>query len=619
MEWFLNSPCFNRRCAAARAFFLSMSLATATLAIAQADQRITVTATRVPARVNDVVAEVSVIDRAALERSEARTLVELLSQQAGLQFSSNGGLGKTASLFIRGLESRHTLLLVDGVRVGAATVGTPSFDNLPLEAIERVEIVRGPMSSLYGNGAMGGVIQVFTRRGTGGLTGNAKVSAGSHDYGQAAGGVAFGDGVFDLAAQVQHTETHGVSATNPQVPFGSYNPDRDGWRQNGGSLRLGWQPVADWRVELLSLQAKGITQLDDGPGADARAELRNGIVALSARGKVLPNWTTRVSVSESTDAYDTLSSASVFTTLGPIETKIRQVSWENTVATPIGTALALAERATETVSRPGQPFNISQRDIDGLALGLSGAAAGHAWQGSLRHDRNSQFGGVSTGALGYGYAIAPGWRLGASVGSSHTLPSFNQLYYPNFGTPTLLPEKGRHAELSARWTAGEHSLRAAAYEHRYRGFISSGPQPVNLPKVKIDGVTLAYEGRWQTLDLSASFDHTNPRNATAGSANVGKLLQRRAKDALRLGADWQGGAWTAGASVAAFSHRYDDAANAVRLGGYATLDLHAEWALTRDWRLGAKLNNVGGQAYSTVLGYDQPGREGFVTLRYSLR
>ena len=586
---------------------------------AGAQPQIIVTATRTPVAASDTIADVTVLDRAAIQRSESRTLAELLSQQAGLQFASNGGLGKTASLFIRGLESRHTLLLVDGVRVGSATVGTPSLDNLPLEVIERIEIVRGPMSSLYGSGAMGGVVQVFTRRGTQGFSANAKLGAGSHRYGQAAGGVAFGNGVFDAAAQVQHTDTRGRSASNPQVPFGSYNDDRDGWRQTGGSLRLGWQAAPDWRVELLTLQSSGLTRIDDGPGADARAELDNRHLALSARGRVMGTWQTRFSVSEAVDGYETLASASPFASLGEIRTRSRQLAWENTVATPLGMALALLERTHEVVSRPGQPFAVSERDIDALALGLSGSAAAHTWQASLRRDSNSQFGGVSTGALGYGYALSPAWRVGAGLGTSHTVPSFNQLYFPGFGSPALLPEEGEHGELSLRWTAGEHSLRAAYYEHRYRGFISSGPQPVNLPRVEIDGVTLSYDGRWQALAMTASLDQVDPRNATVGNANFGKLLQRRAQRALRLGADWQAAGWSTGASVAAFSHRFDNTANTVRLAGYATLDLRADWVLQPGLTLGLRLNNVTDKTYQTALGYTQPGREGFVTLRHEWR
>lgn len=586
---------------------------------AQAQQQVNITATRLPTPVNQLVADISVIDRATIERNAGRTLVELLSQQAGLQFASNGGLGKTASLFIRGLEARHTLLLVDGIRVGSATVGTPSLDNLPLEAVERIEIVRGPMSSLYGNGAFGGVVQIFTRQATQGFSANAKLSAGSNRYGQVAGGVGFGNGTVDATVQLQHTDTRGISATNPQAPFGNYNPDRDGFRQDAGSLRLGWRPAGDWRVELLALQSTGLTRIDDGLGADARAELENRLLGLSLRGSLPGGVNTRISLSESEDVYDTLASASAFAALGAIGTRSRQAAWETSAATPVGTALVLLERTNERVSRPGAPFAVSERDIDALALGLNGNAAAHSWQASLRRDRNSQFGGITTGALAYGYALSPAWRLGASYGSSQVLPSFNQLYFPGFGSPNLLPEEGKHGELSLRWTVGVHSLRAAWYDYRYTGFISSGPQPVNLPKVEIDGISLSYAGRWRNLDLRAAVDHTDPRNATAGNANFGRQLVRRAKQALRLGADWQAGVWSAGAAVSAFSHRFDNAANTVRLGGYATLDLQAEWALSPAARLGLRVNNVGDKACSTVLGYDQPGREGFLTLRYLLR
>ena len=602
-------------------FFLGHTglLAQTAPAASSATQQVSITATRVPTPVNQLVAEVTVIDRTAIERNEGRTLVELLSQQAGLQFASNGGLGKTASLFIRGLESRHTLLLVDGIRIGSATLGTPSLDNLPLEAVDRIEIVRGPMSSIYGSGAFGGVIQVFTRQATQGFSANAKLAAGTQDFGQIAAGVGFGDGTVDAAVQLQHTDTRGFSATNPKVPFGNYNADRDGFRQSSGSLRLGWRPLADWRVELLALQSTGLTQIDDGPGADARAELSNQLVGLSVRGQVLPGWKTRLSLSEAVDAYDTLASASAFASLGEIRTRSRQTGWENTVDTPVGTALVLLERTAETVTRPGAPFAVSERSIDALALGLNGSAAAHSWQASVRRDRNSQFGAVTTGALAYGYALTPAWQLGASLGTSQVLPSFNQLYFPNFGNPRLLPEEGDHAELSVRYSVGEHRLRASYFDYRYRGFISSGPQPVNLPRVDIDGISLSYEGRWQAADLSASYDHIDPRNATVGNANFGKQLARRARQALRLGADWQLGSWSAGASVAAFSHRFDNASNSTRLGGYATLDLRAEWALSQAWRAALRVNNVGGKVYSTVQGYNQPGSEAFVTLRYALK
>lgn len=586
---------------------------------AAATEQIVITATRTPQKVSDVVAEVTVIDRAMLDRSEGRSLVEVLSQAPGLQFANNGGFGKPSSLFVRGLEARHLLLLVDGVRVGSATVGTPSLDNLPLDVIDRIEIVRGPMTSLYGSSAMGGVIQVFTRRGSPGVHGNARLSAGSRSYGLASAGVSVGEGGFDLAAQVQHQRTRGFSAANPKAQFGSYNPDDDGFRQNAGSVRAGYTFAPGWRIEGLALESRGRTQYDDGPDADARAALRNSLQSLQVAGTVLEGWRTQLSFGRSLDRYDTQASASPFTTLGPLDTVQRQLTWENRVGLPVGEALVLLERLEQDVSRTGDPFEVSDRHIDALALGYSATIGQADLQASLRRDRSSQFGGKTTGAIAAAWRFSEAWRAGGSYGTSFTAPSFNQLYYPGFGNPDLLPEEGRHAELFGQWVGLSQNVRLTAYRHRYDGFISSGPRPDNIPKVSIDGATLAWEGRFDALMLTASVDHVDPVNDTAGSSANGKLLPRRAKQAAKASADYSLGAWQLGASVQAYSHRFDDTANSLRVGGFGVLDLRADWVFARDWTLGLRLNNASGKTYETVYGYNQPGREGFVTLRWAMR
>jgi vitamin B12 transporter len=578
---------------------------------------VVVSATRTPVRVSEAIAEVTVLDRAAIERAEGRTLVELLARESGLQFASNGGLGKLSSMFIRGLESRHTLLLVDGVRVGTAIFGTPSFDNLPLESIERIEIVRGPLSSLYGSDAVGGVIQIFTRRGVQGVRGNAKLAAGSSSYGQGAGGVAFGDGRFDGALQLQHTETRGFSATNERAQFGNFNADRDGFNQNAGTLSLGWQLTSDWRLDGLVLESNGISQVDDGPGVDARVKLRNAVQSVTLSGHIADAWKTRVKLSRSVDIYNALASASAFTDLGPATSVQRQLGWENELATPIGTALALVERAEQDIDTPGEPYTVRSRGIDAIALGLNGSHAGHSWQASVRNDRNSQFGHETTGAAGYAWQFAPAWRAGASLGTSFVAPSFAALYFPfGFGNPNLEPEHGRHAELNLHWTGAEHQLGLAWYAHRVRGFITSGQAPVNLPYVRIRGTTLAYEGRVAGIEFGAALDHLHARNQD------GDPLVRRAKNTLRVQADRRFGVFSAGASLNAVSARFDfDEMGdpVVRLPGYATLDLRADWLFTPEWRLGLALNNIADKVYESVVGYNQPGREGYLTLRYAPR
>ena len=617
-------PCASR--AAARPFplpvvlVLTASALAAHIAMAQSVSvlaEVQTTATRTPLRVDETISEVTVIERAQIERATGRTLPELLAQQPGVQYTANGGLGKSSSVYLRGLEARHTLLLIDGVRYGSVTLGTPAWENLPLDAIERIEIVRGPLSSLYGSDAVGGVVQIFTRRSAQGLHANGNLTVGSNATSQVGAGLSFGQGAIDGAFQLQHTRTRGFSATNPNVPFGSYNEDDDGFRQNSFTGQLGLSFGAGWRADARALVSHGKTQYDDGPGADSRAALLSEVLALEVGGPVTAAWRSKLRVSRSSDAYETLASASPYTDLGTTRTVQQQIALENTVATPIGSALVIAEHLQQKVSAPVTPYDVSERTVNSLGLGLDGRAGRHTWQASLRHDRNSQFGTQTTGALGYGFDITPTWRAAASYGTSFVAPSFNQLYYPGFGNPNLLPEEGKQAEISLRWAFEGQEVRAAWFDNRIRGYISSGPAPTNIPKTRIDGLSLSYQAKVAAWTWSASAEHVDPLNRTAASTNFDKQLPRRAKDSLKLAADVDLGAWQLGGTANAFSHRFDDAANARRLAGYATLDLHADWRFAPSWALGLRLNNLADRRYETVYGYNQPGREVYATLRYS--
>lgn len=613
-------------CAAVRRRFACLPFAAALLAsgtvLAQgAPQRdaptltpVAVTASRTPMRVDETIAEVTVIDRARIEQAAGQTLPELLSRQPGVQLSSNGGLGKTSSVYLRGLEARHTLLLVDGVRYNSATTGTPNWDNIPLDQIERIEIVRGPLSGLYGSEAVGGVVQIFTRRGSLGVHPEASVMAGSHHTARLGGGLRFGQGIFDGAVRVDRTVTRGYSATNSHVPFGNFDPDDDGFRQTAASASLGVKLGAAWRADVNLLQSDGVAQIDDGPGVDSRVKLHTEVQTVRVGGPVHGPWHSALRLSHSEDVYDTLSTASFFGT-GEIATEQQQVTWENHVATPLGTAIVLVENLEQKVRRSGAPFAVSDRTIHALALGFDGQYGAHTWQASLRNDRNSQFGSQTNGTVGYGFDLAPAWRIGASYGTSFVAPSFNQLYYPGFGNPNLQPEEGKQSEVSLRWRGAGQQLRAAWFDNRIRGYISSGPLPTNIPRTRIDGYSLSYESQWSGWTMAASLDHLDPRNVTPG-ASYDKLLPRRAKDALRLALDTELGAWRVGGSLNAFGHRFDDAANTRRLGGYTTLDLRADWRLARQWLLGLRLNNVGDKRYETVYGYNQAPREVFVTLSW---
>jgi len=592
-----------------------LSSSFAALAQSQLDT-VVLTAQRAPQRVDQALADVTVLGRAEIEAQAGRTLAELIAAQPGIQFWSNGGLGKNASLSIRGLDSRHTLLLIDGVRMGSATSGMPSLDNLPLDAIERIEIVRGPLSALYGSDAVGGVVQIFTRKGVAGRQGlqpRARLMLGSHGLRQAGAGLSFGAGAVDGAFGVQSLRDDGFSSTNSRVQFGNHHPDRDGFEQDALNARLGLKLGGDWRIEALGLHSRGEIQYDDGPSADSRAKLTNEVLSLQGGGTVLGRWHSQLRLARSEDIYETLRSASPFTDLGEIRTEQTQASWENRLDTPVGQLLGVLERLQQEVRKPATNYTVEERRITALALGLNGHEGPHHWQLAARRDRNSQFGGQSTGSAAYGLDLNPQLRAGISLGSSFVAPSFNQLYWPGFGSPTLQPERGQHRELNLRWTEGVHQVRAAWFEHRIRGYIPSGPLPANVPRAEIEGLSLSWDANWAGWGLNASIEALNPRNAVTG-----KLLPRRAKDSLRIGVERELGPLQLGAQLRASGDRFDNAANTLEVKGHAVLDLRAQLQLGKSLAASLKLNNATDRRYETSYGFNQPRREWLVGIRYGV-
>jgi len=324
---------------------------------------------------------------------------------------------------------------------------------------------------------------------------------------------------------VEHTETHGFSATNSTHPF-SYDPDRDPFRQDAGSVRVGYRLNADWRVDARVLHADALSDYDDGsarvdettfttlpgPGARTQARLRNRVLAVDLSGALVPAWHTALRASRSDDENITIDT-NFASGLGKIATERRLLGWEHTVSLPLGQLFAAAERLLEDVTKPPPQYDVTSRQTDALSLGWSGNAAGHSWQASARRDRNSQFGSQTTGAVAWGYAITPAWRAGASYGSSFVAPSFNQLYWPGFGNPALQPEEGKHAELSLRFSQESRSARAAWFRHRIRGYITPGPNPDNID-AHIDGISLSVDEQLKDWALNASVDFMDPQVAT---------------------------------------------------------------------------------------------------------
>ncbi|MBI2728323.1 MAG: TonB-dependent receptor [Polaromonas sp.] len=567
---------------------------------------VVVTATRTESRVDEVLADVTVISREQIEQQPGRTLSDLIARQAGLQTASNGGLGKSSSLFIRGSESRHVLFLIDGVPFSSATAGTPSLDNIPLDSIERIEVLKGPASALYGSDAVGGVVQIFTRRGTSGFKPYASVTLGSEDRREATAGLRGGVGNVSYAIGVQNLREKGFSSTNPAVGT-SFNSDRDGFKQRSLTGSVDWRFAPGWKVDMNLLTSDGINHYDSGPTAyDTHADVKNRVYGLGIEGQLSARWKSRFSLAHSEDLSDSYSSpvASVF------NTRQDKMTWLNEISTPVGKVLAGLERLDQTVSG-STAYTVARRITNSAFVGLNGEAGRHSWQANARHDGDSQFGGANTGLLAYGYKLTPDLRVRGSYGTTYKAPSFNTLYFPGFGNATTQPERGKSAEVGMTYTRGSNEFKVTHYQNDIRNFITILPAVVNVPSTLIKGWTLSYEGQSGNWSYRSALDILDARN----KANNLKLI-RRADEQITAAIDYGVGPWKSGMSLLAVSSRFDNAANTVPLGGFTTADLYVNYALMRDWLLQASINNVGNKTYQTALGYNQSGRAVYFTARW---
>lgn len=589
---------------------LALALSASASAQSQQFQPVVVTGSRQPQALDDAISDITVIDRGQLEAQGTRTLGEVLAQVPGIQRSANGGPGTASNIFIRGAEARHTLLLIDGVPYGSATLGTPVWDTLPLDQIERVEILRGPAAALYGSSALGGVVQIFTRQGAQGFAPNAAVRLGSQRTEEVSAGLAGGQGPWTYSLQGQHFQTGGFSATNAKVPFGSFNPDNDPFRQSSLSGRARLKFNENWSLSTSLLFSDGLVHFDDGPGRDTRTAQRTAQLSTSLEGRIREGWTSTLRLATNTDTSDAIEAAFLPSNF---QTRTKQGLWQNDVVTPLGTLLAGLETVRQSVDS-STAYAVTERTINSFLLGLTGQSGPHHWQGNLRRDENSQFGGATTGGLGYGLDLSSTWRITASHGTSFVAPSFNQLYYPGFGNPNLQPERGRSSELELRWNGASQSVKLTAFDNRIRGFFDPTNPAAVISQARIQGQSLAWEARWTSVTLNAGVDLLRPRNESNGLH-----LPRRADQQLKLAGSQRIGAADWGATFLAVGERFDDTANtpAKRLPGYATLDLYGNYRLQPNWTLEGRVNNLAGRVFETAYGYNQPGRQLFIGLRYA--
>jgi vitamin B12 transporter len=588
-----------------------------------------VTATRGAQPVGDLVADVTVIDHDVIERAGPVGVVDVLARVPGIEITRNGGTGANSSVFIRGGENRQTAVLVNGIRVDSQTTsGGASWSSIPLAQIERIEIVRGPTSAIYGSDAVSGVIQIFTKKGDGPFAPVIATEIGAYNTHRTDISGSGSVNAFDYSFGVSEGASDGFNA-RPAPAAIVLNLDGDGYKARSANTRLGFQINRDQRLEATALLSVNDAQYDGGSSSSAAnlkssraTDYRRTSTLQTLGAKWLSQWTgrysTRLSVSNSTDKGEENIGGTVD------QTRITSVLLQNEYRIGAHLLTAALENRQDQFLLTSAPRVDRSKSQSGAALGYAWSGSGHTVQLNMRNDRDSEFGGKTTGSAAYAYAITPNWRVSTSAGSSYRVPTLYQRF-SQYGVAGLVPESGRNVEMGLKYQDGSTIASVTTYRNRLSNLLTflSGAQAVGCPvpangcysntaKAEYAGVTLAAEGRISAVRVHGSLDLQNPRDLTAG-----KQLARRARQHAVIGADTQVGAWRYAADLLLSQKRFDTAANTTELPGYGLINLSVSTQLSKDWKLMAKLDNLTDKDYQTAIGYALARRAFYLGLTWA--
>jgi vitamin B12 transporter len=576
-----------------------------------------ITANRTATSLDTTVAATTVITRAQIEAMQVRSLEDLLRGVDGLHIGNSGGPGKLTSFFVRGAEPEHLLVLVDGVRIGSATAGTAALQNIPVESIDRIEFVRGPRSSLYGSEAVGGVLQIFTRRGGSGLQPEFSVSGGSFDTRQASAAVSGGDesAWFSVHGSAQSTDGFDSCHGSSTLFAGCFTeePDKDGYRYRSLGVRAGAKLGTGTQIEANLLRAPSRVEYDGS--FTNRSKLLQQVAGVAVTQTISEGNLLALRLGRSWDRSDDYLGEDF---MGDFNTRRDSLGAQWDWQFAMGQILTVGAEYVNDVVSGSTDFDEDERDNKALFLQYVGDHGAWRTELSWRGDDNQQFGRHDTMSAALGYAVSDALQFVAQYGTAFRAPSFNELYYPDFSNPLLEPERSRSIELAAKGRVAGARWRVSLFQTRIRDLVGFDDffLPANVDAARIRGVEASALIPWGEWVLEAGTTLLDAKNRS-GDANQGNRLMRRPKFSGRMDLTRSFGEFELGARLVAEGARYDNASNTRRVGGFTTLDLRAEYTFSPAWRVQARAANVFDEDYETVAFYNQPGRAFYLTLRYS--
>jgi vitamin B12 transporter len=623
----------------ARSLALGLGLSLVFSSWAQSEEvrqlkEVVVTASRIATPVTDVIADVTLLDRSVLDQAGQSSLRDVLAQQPGLQVVSFGSYRSGTNVFLRGATNAQTIVLIDGVRVGSATSGGAALENIPLERIERIEILRGAASALYGPDAVGGVIQIFTREPSEAFALQASGGAGMDGQQSASAAVRGSDGAIGYSLGVARESATGISVSvNPALS--GYNADTDGFSATSADARLSAKLNQDHALTLSLMQSDTDYQTDTAipsgtpnplgltkvtTDTRSRALMQNAAFKWDAQW--LPQWTSSVLLGsgedQSTQRYLRASDGALGAT-GKFNTRRQQLSWQNNVRLDEDVLTALLERRTEAVDS-STAYTVTQRELRSLMLSYAVNRAGWNALAVARTDNNSQFGSYNNWAVSGGYRLAEALRAVASMGTSFQAPTFNQLYFPGFGNTALVPQLNRSTELGLKYQRANLAWSALIYQNDIQGFI--------VPVTNVQSALAVLRGGTLSVDLqsgettySASYDYADPRSYSSTPASNNLRLVRVAQNVINARISHRMGDFRVFGEFKLSSDRED--AKVVGSGrdilpGYGVLNVGSSWKVHRNTSVLARVNNLTDTQYMLANGFAMPGRNLFVSVNWAL-
>jgi vitamin B12 transporter len=598
---------------------VSLLFAAASIAVADELEDVVVTATRTSQPVAGTLASVTVITREQIQSRQARSIEDLLLGVEGLAMGNSGGPGRLTSFFVRGTDSDQLLVLVDGIKVGSATAGTVALQSLPLEQIERIEFVRGPRSSLYGSEAVGGVLQLFTRRGGGPLSADFSLSGGSYGTLQGQASLQGGGDHAWFSVQGSAQSIDGFNAcTGSSIEFAgcfTEEPDDDGYKYNSVAVRAGYNfgTATQPGTEMEGSFWRTASKVDYDGSITNRSDITQQVAGLALTQPLHSGGKVTVRAGRAWDISDDFLGAAF---VGDFETRRDTAGVQLDLPIAHAQVLTLGVDYQDDNVSGSTPYAVKSRTDTGLFAQYTATTGAWRLETSARSDDNQQFGQHFTGSIAAGYQVSSSWGLVAQYGTAFRAPTFNELYYPFFGNAALEPEESRSAELAARGQTGALRWRVSLFDTRIDDLIGFDATfaPANIDKAHIVGTEVGGTLVANDWKVDAGLTFLNPES-DAGATD-GNQLPRRPGFTGHLDVERRIRNWSLGARLAGEGSRYDDSANTRKLDGFTLLGLRAEYRLAAAWRVQARVENLFDTKYETVAFYNQPGRAAYLTLRY---